>query len=163
MCHDFRSSHQAVGMVRHLSSKPGVVDFHHQLPVEAKAQSVSMDGIGRAPDEEPSDLLHPAIDLAGLEQILTRATPVAERFHSHPTIPGAYLIETEAGKVAVTFRRPVLETHPELKLLTYGTKELDELLGDVAEPTGESFGFRGELVVDLDGLESALAASAETL
>ena len=130
---------------------------------EAKARSVSMDDIGRAPDEESIDFLHPAIDLAGLEQVLTRVAPVAERFHSHPTIPGAYLIETEAGKVAVTFRRPVLETHPELKLLTYGTKELDELLGDVAEPAGESFGFRGELVVDLDGLESALAASAETL
>ena len=130
---------------------------------EAKARSVSMDDVGRAPDEKPSDLLHPAIDLAGLEQVLTRAAPVAERFHSHPTIPGVYLIETEAGKAAVTFRRPVLETHPELKLLTYGTKELDELLGDVADPTGESFGVRGTLVVDLDGLESALGASTDSL
>jgi len=130
---------------------------------EAKARSVSMDDIGRAPDDEPSSLLHPAIDLAGLEQVLTRAVPVAERFHSHPMILGAYLLEFESGKAAVTFRRQVLENHPELKLLTYGTQELDELLSSVAEPTGESFGVRGELVADLAGLEAALVGVPETL
>ena len=38
---------------------------------EAKARSVSMDDIGLAPDQDSKSILHPTIDLAGLEQIPT--------------------------------------------------------------------------------------------
>ena len=77
-------------------------------------------------------------------------------------IPGAFLLEVESGKVAVTFRRSVLESHPELKLLTYGTPELDELLSEVAEPVGEDFQVGGELVTDITGLESAVMVISDT-
>jgi SNF2 family DNA or RNA helicase len=122
---------------------------------EAKARAVSMDDIGRAPgDEDPRDL-HPAIDLVGLENVLTRAEPVASRFHPHPTIAGAYLLEISGGKVEVTFRRSVLEAHPEVKLLTYATEELEDLLNDVPSKEDEIFKVGGAAVHSLLELEKA--------
>jgi hypothetical protein len=125
---------------------------------EAKARAVSMDDIGRAPGDDDSGDLRPAIDLVGLETVLTRADPVANQFHPHPSIPGAYLLELSGGKVAVTFRRSVLEAHPEVKLLTYWTDEMDDLLRDVEAPSGDVFSVGEMPVLTLAELEAALEA-----
>jgi hypothetical protein len=128
---------------------------------QAKARSVTIDDVGRPPNAEALSDLHPAIDLAGLEQVLTRSEPLAERFRPHPEISGAYLLEAGGSKTAVTFRRAVLEAHPgQVTLLTYGTDELVGLLSDVPVPAGPVFFLGSAAVSTLSGLESLLAAHA---
>jgi hypothetical protein len=126
---------------------------------EAKARAVTIDDVGRAPNAEALGDLQPAIDLTGLEQVLTRAQPVAERFHPHPSINGAYLLEVSGRKSAVTFRRAVLEAHPgQVTLLTYGTAELLELLVDVPVRKGPVFYIGNAAVSTFSDLESLLSA-----
>ena len=128
-----------------------------QLMVSARA--VTIDDVGRAPNAEALGDLQPAIDLTGLEQVLTRAQPVAERFHPHPSINGAYLLEVSGRKSAVTFRRAVLEAHPgQVTLLTYGTAELLELLVDVPVRKGPVFYIGNAAVSTFSDLESLLSA-----
>ncbi len=77
-----------------------------------------------------------AIDLLGLERVLLRVAATSQRFHPHPDFEGAYLLDTSRGEVAVTFRRSVLEKYaPEVRLLTYGTGELEDLLTACGVPT----------------------------
>jgi len=128
---------------------------------EAKARAVSMDDIGRAPDDDGPGDLRPAIDLVGLETVLTRAEPVASKFYPHPSIASAYLLDLAGGKVAVTFRRTVLEAHPELKLLTYLTPELDELLSNIELSKMDTFQIDGELIVTLSQLEQVLGSRSK--
>ncbi len=53
-------------------------------------------------------------------------------FHQHPDIEGAYMLDTQRGKVPVTFRRSVLDMYaPEGRLLTYATDEVSDLLANV--------------------------------
>jgi superfamily II DNA or RNA helicase len=110
------------------------------------------------PEPEPE----PAIDLAGLERVLTTADPTAERFIRHPDIPGAYLLLVAAGtRVAVTFRRNVLDEHsPTVRLLTYGTPELAELLPNVTDdPIDGWFDTSNGTVHTLAALEMQLAST----
>jgi hypothetical protein len=120
-----------------------------------------MDDIGRTPGGESLVDLRPAIDLVGLETVLTRAEPVAGKFHPHPDILGAYLVELLSGKVAVTFRRSVLEAHPEVKLLTYATSELTELLADVQSFEGTLFEVDGNEVWTLAQLEETFSSQSQ--
>lgn len=125
----------------------------------AKARAVTIDDVGLAPDADESRELHPAINLAELEEVLTRADPVAKRFHLHPAISGAYLLDLSNGKAAVTFRRAVLEAHPgQVTLLTYGTDELRALLRDVPVGDGGLFSVAGTEVSTFEQLESVLTA-----
>jgi len=128
---------------------------------EAKARAVSMNDIGRALGDDDSRDLNPAIDLVGLETVLTRANPVANKFHPHPNIPGAYLLELSGGKVAVTFRRSVLEAHPEVKLLTYWTHELDELLSMVEQADTETFEIEGKPISNFSQLDKVLSSKSK--
>ncbi|MEJ7784649.1 MAG: helicase-related protein [Solirubrobacteraceae bacterium] len=104
------------------------------------------------PELEPE----PAIDLAGLERILTTNTATGERFTRHPTIVGAYLLQLAAPRpVAVTFRRRVLEEHaPALRLLTYGTPELTALLPEAPDDTAtfEAPGGSARTLAELENL-----------
>jgi hypothetical protein len=125
----------------------------------AKARAVTMDDVGLAPDAAGTAELHPAIDLADLEEVLTRADPVAKCFHPHPAISGAYLLDLSSGKAAVTFRRAVLEAHPgQVTLLTYGTDELRALLRDVPVGDGAIFSVAGTEVSTFEQLDSVLSA-----
>jgi hypothetical protein len=126
---------------------------------EAKAGAVTIDDVGRAPEADAPADLHPAIDLAGLEQVLTRAEPVCHQFHPHPTIAGAYLLELAGQKAAVTFRPAVLDLHPgQVTLLTYGTAELQELLDAVRVLDDGMLEVEGSVVTSLDELERVLVA-----
>ena len=95
---------------------------------EARAEALTISSFEGAPD--PSARLDtPSMDLAQLEEILTSVPETARMLHSHPDLHGAYLLETESGKVEVTFDLKVLDRHgPRIRLLTYGTPELKELL-----------------------------------
>ena len=84
------------------------IPYGRRLPPH---ETRGINDIGRAPDAEVSGDLHPAIDLVGLESVLTRAEPVVNRFHPHPSIIGAYLLEMDGQKTPVTFRRSILESH----------------------------------------------------
>lgn len=122
---------------------------------EAKARAVSMADVGQEPGAD-SDDLRPAIDLDGLEKVLTQSTLTAQEFHQHPSIPGAYLLETDIGKTDVTFRRTVVETNPEVKLLTFATPELDALLESIDDIDGDEFAVGGIQVGSLGELELEL-------
>ena len=129
---------------------------------EAKARAVSITDIGLVPDLDTLGPLRPAIDLAGLEHVLTRAQQTAGRFHPHPSILGSYLLEEAGGKTPVTFRRDVLESNPgQVTLLTYGTAALEGLLRDVSVREGD-FVVNGVGVTTLDELESALLRPSDT-
>jgi hypothetical protein len=123
---------------------------------EAKARAVSMADIGREIDAD-SDDLQPAIDLDGLEAVLTRSELTAQLFHQHPRTVGAYLLEIGGDMTAVTFRRSVVETNPEVKLLTYGTPELEALLSVVEDSETGRFTVGAVEVSTLRELELALS------
>jgi hypothetical protein len=128
---------------------------------EAKARAVTIDDVGRTAAVGEQSVELPAIDLDGLEQVLTRARPAADLFHPHPTIPGAYLIEHASGKASVSFRRSVVDEHPgEVRLLTYGTTELDGLLSGLQPNENQQFLVNGISVEQLGELERVLNASA---
>lgn len=110
---------------------------------EGEACAVSMADVGRAPDTAEMRELRPAIDSAGLEGGTDVGTARRGRISSAPIDPGAYLVESAGSKVAVTFRRPLLEAHPgELRLLTYATAEMERIMADVQSRDGEAFEWR---------------------
>lgn len=123
---------------------------------EAKARAVSMDDIGQVPNAEGPLEIRPAINLADLEEIFTRSASIAERFHPHPSINGAYLFDSNGGMVPVTFRRSVLEGHPEVKLMTYLTPEFDALM-DGINLAAPPFVLDGNEIGNVSDLENALA------
>jgi hypothetical protein len=145
-----------------------VAEIRSQIE-EAKAEAITLGDLESVP--EPSEDVGPAITLEGLEQVLTTAAATAQRFHPHPTIPGAYLLETRGSKVAVTLRRAVLDEYaPDVSLLTYGTQDLNDLLieaGVEAYPLDQSSFLRnGQAIRTLTQLEEALAqrtSNKETL
>jgi hypothetical protein len=135
-----------------------VAEIRRQIE-EAKAEAITLGDLESVP--EPSEGMGPAITLNGLEQVLTTATATTERFHPHPTIPGAYLLETSGKKVAVTLRRTVLDEYaPDVRLLTYGTRELTDLLAEAsveAHPLDQGrFMVDGQTIRTLDELDKAL-------
>lgn len=74
--------------------------------------------------------IEPAIDLAGLEQVLSRVAATSECLEPHPQIGGAYLLTVGPFKAAaVTCRTSVLDAHaPGVRLLSYLTPEFESLL-----------------------------------
>jgi hypothetical protein len=92
---------------------------------EAKARAVTLEDVGRGADPTAVHV-QPAVDLPGLERVLLGASKTKQFFHEHPIVPGAYLLELPGGKAEVTFRRKVAdENTPAVRLLTYGTDELE--------------------------------------
>ena len=141
------------------------VDDIRKAVDEAKARAVTLEDVGQSP--RLGEGIEPAVDLSDLERVLLSATATSRYFHPHPVIRGAYLVELEGTKAAVTFRRRVLDEHaPDVRLLTYGP---DSLLGallaaaGVVEPESAEFTFNGVLVHHLDDLEPLLADGNRTL
>jgi superfamily II DNA/RNA helicase len=135
-----------------------VADIRSQIE-EAKAEAITLDDLESVP--EPSEGVGPTITLEGLEQVLTTATATAQRFHPHPTIPGAYLLEAGGRKVAVTLRRTILDEYaPDVRLLTYGAQELTDLLAEAGVETHPldqaPFMLDGRAIRNLDELDKAL-------
>jgi hypothetical protein len=122
----------------------------------AHDRALSLDDLGAETALEGAD--RPAIDLRGLERILLGASRTTTFFHQHPDIEGAYMLETSRGKVPVTFRRSVLDTYaPEVRLLTYATEEMSDLLAAAGVDTVEVAG----LPLSLADLERQLADETE--
>lgn len=75
------------------------------------------------------------VNLEGLRDCLVNNPATAHLFQPHPELGDAYLLDTAMGKVAVTFSRPLFDSHPNsLKLLSYGNALLSAVLAGVAAP-----------------------------
>jgi hypothetical protein len=82
------------------------------------------------------------------------ASRTSAYFHQHPDIEGAYMLDTQRGKVSITFRRSVLDTYaPEVRLLTYPTDEMTDLLAAAGVEAADTDG----LPPSLGDLERQLA------
>jgi hypothetical protein len=102
----------------------------------AKAEAVTLKDLQRDP-QGPPPAHDPAITLPVMEKILTTAPATRDRFRPDAEIPGAYRLDLPTRTVLVTFDRHVLEENsPDVRLLTYLTSELEELLdaANVVEP-----------------------------
>lgn len=85
-------------------------------------------------DAEPLLASASPVTLADLERVLTQSPSLAGRFQPHPEFDRAYWLHTDGGHVAVTFEAALFDAHPyTLRLLTYGSDLLKELLGTVPE------------------------------
>ena len=95
---------------------------------QARDRPVDLDDM--TTESLPGAPAEPAIDLAMLERTLTVVPATADSLQPHPEIPGAYLLNAgDFEKAPVTIRRDVLDAHsPTVRLLTYGSAELDSLL-----------------------------------
>jgi hypothetical protein len=125
----------------------------------AKARAVTLNDAGAPSDTAASTAarLEPAIDLDGLERVLTRVGATASRFLPHPSIAGAYLLDVNGAKHPVTFRPTVLdEAAPDVQLLTYGNALLQQLLRE-AGVGYEDWYQVGFDVSSLEQLEAILA------
>lgn len=126
----------------------------------AKAEAISLHDLERDPTLQPTGR-EPAITLGGLEQLLTSVPVAAARLWPHPDIPNAYLLDIPSRTVPVTFSRAVLDEYaPDIRLLTYGSAELDELLalsgvGDL-RPVAEAFEVDGAQVGTVEELLAAM-------
>ena len=94
----------------------------------AKAQAVTLQDFSRDPQGPPPHR-EPAITLADMEETLTTSEQTRDRLRPCDQMPGAYWLDLPTRTVAVTFDRVVLDANsPDVRLLTYLTDELDELL-----------------------------------
>lgn len=76
-----------------------------------------------------------AISLNELEQFLVSSRHFGQRFHPHPEIEGAYILETPDGEWGVTFDTEVFDDYPNtLYLLSFGSEVLRSLFAEVREP-----------------------------
>jgi SNF2 family DNA or RNA helicase len=122
---------------------------------QAKARAVTLGDLG-SPVALADGRDRPAIDLLGLERVLLGGKVTSQYFHPHPEIEGAYLLEMPLGKVPVTFRRVVLDRYaPEVRLITYQSEELDNLLATVGADTETTEGLPDTLV-ELEGRLASL-------
>jgi len=145
------------GMTRDAQVQRTIAEIRESIE-SAKARALTLDDVGAEADPSAAHSA-PAIDLAGLERVLTTCEATARRFRPHPSVRGAYLLKTRNGSVEVTFRREVLDDYaPEVRLLTYGTDELDELLAAAGTPHGQwDAGRDGEPPASLTELEERRA------
>jgi hypothetical protein len=69
--------------------------------------------------------------LGGLQESLLGVAAVRARLHDHPAIEGAWMLEVGGAKHEVTFDPVIYEDHAGLKLLSWGTPLLDQLLKEL--------------------------------
>ena len=104
----------------------------------AKAEAVTLKDLQRDP-QGPPPARDPAITLPVMEKILTTAPATRDRFRPDAEIPGAYRLDLPTRTVLVTFDRHVLEENsPDVRLLTYLTSELGELLAAAGVETPQA-------------------------
>lgn len=89
--------------------------------------------------DEDADVLPGALPapltLADLEQVLTTAPGLQERFVAHRAIPGAYELSWRDQVIFVTFNAQVYDAHSsQVVLLTYGNPLFNELIAEVEAP-----------------------------
>jgi hypothetical protein len=90
--------------------------------------------------EEP-----PPVTLPELERTLIESVALGHRFRPHPAIPGAHQFDWHGAWQDITFNADVFDEHPNtLKLMTYGSGILEDVLAGVDPPDGN--GLCGEVV-----------------
>jgi superfamily II DNA/RNA helicase len=110
------------------------IDEIRQAIEQAKARAITLADVGGA--IYPLQETHPAIDLPELERVLLTVEATKNQLQPHDTEPGVYILQTSSDKPLVTFRRAVLDRlSPRVRLLTYGTEDLDRLLAVAASST----------------------------
>ncbi|HCV35899.1 MAG TPA: hypothetical protein DF783_03160, partial [Acidimicrobiaceae bacterium] len=75
--------------------------------------------------------LEPAMTMDSLRDGLLGIGAVRERFHDHPDVAGAWLVEIGGAKHEATFDLDVYDDHPGIGFLTWGTPLLDQLLDEL--------------------------------
>lgn len=102
-----------------------------------KGQEVSSLNLDRFVDDavEGGPQERPPITLTQLEALVVKSEALGPRFQPHPQIPGAHLLDWDGDFHAVTFNPSVFDEHPNsLKLLSFGSKQLEEILAAVDDP-----------------------------
>ena len=111
------------------------IDEIRQTIEQAKARAITLADVGGA--IYPLHEAHPAIDLPELERVLLTVEATKNQLQPYDPEPGVYILLTSNDKPLVTFRRAVLDRlSPRVRLLTYGTEDLDRLLAVAASSTG---------------------------
>ena len=118
---------EAPGESRRADVKKRIAEIRAAIEA-AKAEAVGLRDLQRDPHGPPPPR-DPAITLADMEEVLTTAPATRDRLRANAAISGTYWLDLPAHTLLVTFDRKVLEENaPEIRLLTYGTDELQGLL-----------------------------------
>jgi hypothetical protein len=114
-----------------------VQDIREQVEA-AQARAITIESFEGAPSPDLQEM-NPAINLAKLKEILTAVPATAKYIRLHPEIEGAFLLELGDEESPVVFERGTqyLDRVPSVKLLTYATDELKELLRAANVPGSE--------------------------
>lgn len=76
------------------------------------------------------------VTLPELERSIVESAAMRDRFEPHPEIRGAHMLDRHGAWEAVTFNPDLFDEHPNtLRLLTYGSGLLEEVLQAVEPPT----------------------------
>jgi superfamily II DNA or RNA helicase len=75
--------------------------------------------------------LTPAMDLAELKEALFEIDAVKERFHEHPAIPNAWLVEIGGAKHEITFDPHTYNEEVGLAMFSWGTELFEQLLNEL--------------------------------
>ncbi|GIW55581.1 MAG: hypothetical protein KatS3mg082_1985 [Nitrospiraceae bacterium] len=87
----------------------------------------------------------PPVTLPELERTLIESQAFGHRFRPHPAIPGAYQFDWHGAWQEITFNPDLFDEHPyTLKLMTYGSGILEDVLAAVDPPDGS--GLCGEVI-----------------
>ena len=113
-----------------------------RLRQEMETRQVDMLDLDRYVEtQEPLSDTSAPVTLADLQRVLTNSPSVKDRFQPHPGLDSAYLLRTGEGDMAVTFDPQLFDAHPNtLRLLSYGSQLLDDLLEAVEAPATETTG-----------------------
>ena len=82
--------------------------------------------------------LQPAMTLAQLGERLRHSDALAHRFEPHPHVPGAWLVDIDGHRRAVTFDPQTYQDTGGPELCTWGTPLLASLLDEIASPAPAS-------------------------
>ncbi len=86
--------------------------------------------------EEPSP-----VTLPELERAIVQSAAMHSRFEPHPQIAGAHFLDWHGAYEAVTFNPELFDQHPNtLRLMTYGSGLLEEVLQSVDPPVDSTAG-----------------------
>lgn len=102
-------------------------------------ESLDLDAFTQADD--PAHPPAAPVNLNWLKDTLTQSNALGHLFAPHPEIENAYLLTWQAQTLPVTFSPDCFDQRPDtVRLLTYGSPVLAELLDDVPAPSPDDFG-----------------------
>ncbi len=95
--------------------------------------SLNLDDFSLA--EDPPVMPAAPVNLVWLQETLTKSNAIGHRFTPHPEIPNAFLLRWQEQSLPVTFSPECFDQHSDtVRLLTYGSPLLDEILKSIPAP-----------------------------